>query len=131
MNYREKMLNIEKGLYDKDIDGKKNQLYGYFSTLILSKKFANMNPELEEIMHFFGLDFLPYVYKSRTVLLSRVIRIIEKKDEESLNGMLDELESYIEKFELENLENELPIKNVSKKKKKKKNIFDDIFNQLG
>ncbi|MBO0478149.1 hypothetical protein JZO72_00785 [Vagococcus fluvialis] len=131
MNYREKTLKIEKGLYTDDIDGIKNQLYGYFSTLILSKKFAYMNNELEDIMDYFGLEFLPYVYKSRTILLSRIIRIIEKKDEQSLNMLLEELENYIEKFELEHQEDELPIKNISKKKKKKKNIFDDIFNQLG
>ena len=131
MNYKEKILNIEKGLYDEEIDWKKNQLYGYFSTLILSRKFAYRNNELEEIMIYFNLEFLPYVYKSRTILLSRIIRIIEKKDDQELNKMLEELENYIEKSELEYSKDKLPVKNVSKKKKTKKNIFDDIFNKLG
>jgi hypothetical protein len=79
VDYKEKISKIDYELYQESNDKPKSQLYGYFTTLILSKVYAPMNSDLEEIMKEFKLNFLPYVYKSRTILLSRVIRIIEKK----------------------------------------------------
>ncbi|OJG12145.1 hypothetical protein RU93_GL000075 [Enterococcus aquimarinus] len=102
----------------------------------MSKIYAIKNSDLEKLMNYFDFTFLPYVYKSRTILLSRVIRIVEKKDEEELNNLLEKMKNYIEQFEKENSNNTMDVSDskneeVEKKKRKKKNIFDDIFNQLG
>lgn len=105
----------------------KSTLYGLFSSLILSKKYASNNSELASLMAKFNLEFRDYVYKSRTVLLSRVIRIIEKKDESEIDTLIKELLDFLLKSE-EIIKASEAEKNT---KKKKKNIFDDIFNQIG
>lgn len=133
MNYNEKLKEIETNLFINKEDKLKSQLYGYYTSLILSKKIAPHNSDLEPVMGYFGLEFKPYVYKSRTILLSRVIRLIEKKADDELISSIEEISSYLNNLEdkpetddSNNIED-----NKEKKKKKKKNIFDDIFNQLG
>ncbi|TLQ06050.1 hypothetical protein FEZ48_11195 [Marinilactibacillus psychrotolerans] len=130
MDYNHKKEKIESSLFEMRNDQLKNYLYGYFASLIISKKYAPNNPDLEKLMAKFGLEFRPYVYKSRTVLLSRVIRIIEKKEDEDLLLMLDNLFDFIKTFDNEVIE-ENGNTSSKTKKKKKKNIFDDIFDQLG
>jgi hypothetical protein len=131
VDYKEKISKIDYELYQESNDKLKSQLYGYFTTLILSKIYAPMNSDLEDIMKEFKLNFLPYVYKSRTILLSRVIRIIEKKNEQELASMLDGLKEYLNNIDLKDSTSKKKNKQTDKKKRKKKNIFDDIFNQLG
>lgn len=131
MSYNETAKNVESNLFDKKEDQLKSQLYGYFSSLILSKKYAPANPDLEIVMKKFGLEFRPYVYKSRTVLLSRVIRIIEKKEKNDLVSILKEIDKYLNDFNQNIQVSDADDTEEKKTKKKKKNIFDDIFNQLG
>lgn len=133
MNYKEIMAKIEARLYKEKTERVKSQMYGYFTTLILSKTYAPKNSDLKEIMEYFGMEFLPYVYKSRTILLSRVIRQIEKKDDDSLIEMYMKFKEYLDKVEKlsDSSESENSKMNKENNKKKRKNIFDDIFNQLG
>ena len=133
MNYKEIMAKIESRLYKGKNERVKSQMYGYFTTLILSKTYAPKNSDLKEIMEYFGMEFLPYVYKSRTILLSRVIRQIEKKDDDSLIEMYAGFKEYLDKVEKvsDSSEDENSKMNKEDNKKKRKNIFDDIFNQLG
>ncbi|QRZ33086.1 hypothetical protein [Lactococcus cremoris] len=131
MDYKEKISKIDYELYQESDDKLKSQLYGYFTTLILSKVYAPMNSDLEDIMKKFNIKFLPYVYKSRTILLSRVIRIIEKKSNQDLSTMLDSLKEYLDSADIKEDSLKKDTKKTDKKKRKKKNIFDDIFNQLG
>lgn len=129
MNYTNKLKNINEQLINSETIRLKKELYGLFSTLILSKEYAKRNAELQSIMLIFGFEFKDYVYDSRTVLLSRVIRIIEGKSELENEKILDLLEKFLLEFENRDFNDE---SNTQKKeKKKKKNIFDDIFNQLG
>ena len=127
MNHNENLKKVEINLFEEKEDRLRCQLYGYFSFLILSKKFASTNSDLIIVMESFGLAFRPYVYKSRTLLLSRVVRTIEKKDKNELSASLDDIVNYLNDF---NKNVEKPIEDDEMKKKKKKNIFDDIFNQL-
>lgn len=133
MNYKEIMAKIEARLYKGKNERVKSQMYGYFTTLILSKTYAPKNSDLKEMMEYFGMEFLPYVYKSRTILLSRVIRQVEKKDDDSLIEMYTKFKEYLDKVETlsDSSESENSKMNKEDNKKKRKNIFDDIFNQLG
>lgn len=126
MNYNNQVKDIENMLFSDSEEEIKSKLYGHFSTLILSKKYAPSNSDLINVMAEFDLEFKIYVYKSRTVLLSRIIRIIEKKDETEIEKIVFQLEKFLKKGIPEVEE-----KKEGKNKKKKKNIFDDIFNQLG
>lgn len=131
MDYKEKISKIDNQLYKEVNEKLKSQLYGYFVTLILSKNYAPKNSDLPDVMKEFNLNFLPYVYKSRTILLSRVVRIIEKKNEQDLISMLNILKEYLNTICINEADSSNDVKKAGKKKRVKKNIFDDIFNQLG
>lgn len=131
MDYKEKISKIDNQLYKEVNEKLKSQLYGYFVTLILSKNYAPKNSDLPDVMKEFDLNFLPYVYKSRTILLSRVVRIIEKKNEQDLISMLNILKEYLNTIRINEADSSNDVKKAGKKKRVKKNIFDDIFNQLG
>lgn len=131
MDYKEKISKIDNQLYKEVNEKLKSQLYGYFVTLILSKNYAPKNSDLPDVMKEFDLNFLPYVYKSRTILLSRVVRIIEKKNEQDLISMLNVLKEYLNTIRINEADSSNDVKKAGKKKRVKKNIFDDIFNQLG
>lgn len=131
MDYKEKISKIDNQLYKEVNEKLKSQLYGYFVTLILSKNYAPKNIDLPDVMKEFDLNFLPYVYKSRTILLSRVVRIIEKKNEQDLISMLNILKEYLNTIRINEADSSNDVKKAGKKKRVKKNIFDDIFNQLG
>lgn len=131
MDYKEKISKIDNQLYKEVNEKLKSQLYGYFVTLILSKNYAPKNSDLPDVMKEFDLNFLPYVYKSRTILLSRVVRIIEKKNEQDLISMLNVLKEYLNTIRINESDSSNDVKKAGKKKRVKKNIFDDIFNQLG
>ena len=126
MNYKNELKEIENNLI-KEKESLKKNLYGLFTVLILSKRYASKNDELEQIMKLFNFEFKEYVYKSRTILISRVIRIIEKGSDEDNFNRMNILNEFLKDFYKETEE----ISDDEKKKKKKKNIFDDIFNQLG
>lgn len=57
--------------------------------------------------------------------MSRIIRAIEKMDEKEVSILIEKLINFIEVDDILNQKTKVSYK------KKKKNIFDDIFNQLG
>ncbi|PFD67329.1 hypothetical protein [Bacillus cereus] len=75
-------------------------LYGYSSEIILSKDIFPSNKELIEFITAMGLEFRDYVYASRTVVVSRIIREIEKREMQDLEAFRDNLiEYFANKFE--------------------------------
>ncbi len=75
-------------------------LYGYSSEIILSKDIFPSNKELIDFITAMGLEFRDYVYASRTVVVSRIIREIEKREMQDLEAFRDNLIEYIaNKFE--------------------------------
>ena len=71
----------------KDIEYVKGEMYSIFSILILSKKQFNRNLEIKEFLGKFNINFKDYVYVSRTSVLARVLREIEKSDEERVRSI--------------------------------------------
>ncbi|MGK8607626.1 hypothetical protein ACRS42_21480 [Bacillus thuringiensis] len=70
-------------------------LYGYSTEIILSTDIFPSNKELIEFITAMGLEFRDYVYACRTVVVSRVIREIEKKEIQDLETLRDKLIEYI------------------------------------
>lgn len=78
------------------------KLIGISSEVILSFAIFKKNDELEKfVLDIFDTQFRPYVFKSRTLLVSRVIRIINSNDEKQnticknrlykfLSGLIDD-----------------------------------------
>lgn len=71
----------------KEIEYVKGEMYSIFSILILSKKQFNRNLEIKEFLGKFNISFKDYVYVSRTSVLARVLREIEKSDEERVRSI--------------------------------------------
>lgn len=68
----------------EDIDLLRFEMYGIFTTIILSKEIFKNNKEIKNFIDLFSIDSKPYMLKSRTIILSKVIRHIEKIDKVEL-----------------------------------------------
>lgn len=60
------------------------ELYAIFTSLILSKEIFKQNKEIVAFLKNFNIVFKPYVIKSRTSILSKVLRIVNSQDKEKL-----------------------------------------------
>ena len=68
----DKIKNLEK------IENKHYELYPIVVMLVIKKKYFKRNDDLIELLEIFDLEFKDYVMKSRTLLLARILREIEK-----------------------------------------------------
>ncbi|QNK86479.1 hypothetical protein H7992_14555 [Sporosarcina sp. resist] len=76
----------------KNIEDKKIILYGIITDIIFSSSLIKKNSDFQNFTQdFFGVQFKGYVYKSRTLLLARCLRLIEKYDLEKVNVLIDKL----------------------------------------
>lgn len=110
-------------------------IYGYITNVILStEKFKN-NIDIKEFLEnetslFLSEDdkFKDYVYKTRTLILARTIRITEKREDKTL--LFNEFETaFFNKGKSKDTsikEN----KDTKFTKKRKKNKFDALLNQF-
>lgn len=60
------------------IENKYYELYPIVVMLIIKKSYFKRNNDLMELLKIFNLEFKDYVMKSRTLLLARILREIEK-----------------------------------------------------
>lgn len=104
-------------LYRNELKNKniaKYKVIGIVAELLLSKKIFNKNVDIEKFLEeTFNLYFKIYLYKSRTLLVARVIREIIKLENNS--SYKKRLFLFIDK-KIEELKNEAP--------KNSKNDFD-------
>lgn len=94
-------------------------LFGFISSLILSKEQFERNADIQKFLDSLGFQYKKYVYVSRTIILSRVIRDIEKLEENDFEKFKNDLLKY--------LKNEFPYvfetgsKTIKRKENKKSN----------
>lgn len=75
----DRIKNLEK------IENKHYELYPIVVMLIIKKNYFKRNNDLIELLKIFNLEFKDYIMKSRTLLLARILREIEKiKDVDSV-----------------------------------------------
>lgn len=123
-----------------DPNYKRSLLYSTYSTLILSKEHFNHNSDLQPFVESLlsswksnpefksiekKLHFGDYVFKSRSIVISRIIRIIEIADE----NQLDILESTISNSIKELYPRNSKQTNMNKKKPRV-NQVDKLFNRF-
>lgn len=101
-----KIKSISKS---KDINNLKINLYGLCSFIILSKELFERNKDIKPFMNSINFDFKDYVYLSRSLLASRVIRKIEKKNLEDLHLLKEDIEAFFnERYSVkQSVENEI------------------------
>lgn len=96
-------------------------LYSIYVTIILSKDLFKKNIDIRLLSNELEIFFSDYVYKSRTLVTSRYVRIIEKADEHQLYLLLDVAKKIL--FPDVNLRVKLPAK--------KRSSIDQLLEQFG
>ncbi|MBU3569222.1 hypothetical protein IUK39_03395 [Priestia aryabhattai] len=115
---------INQAKQSKTLNNKRILLFGIFTHSILSKEFMNKNSNIPEFIHLtLKVEFKEYVYQSRTMVIARVSRIIEKMEINEINKTLDVLNHMF--TEIEN-----PVNTTEKARKKKNSVLDTIDNWL-
>ncbi|WP_077736431.1 hypothetical protein [Bacillus sonorensis] len=109
-NLNEISILISQAKKANNQENKRILIFGTLTHILLSKSIINKNDEIPNfIKNIFKIDFKDYVYKSRTLVVARVARIVEKMNLEELDNTINLL---IKLFELEN-------SSVNKKNNKK------------
>lgn len=106
-----KIKNIEQNNDEEII---RIELYAIMVSLLLSKDEFKTNKEISEFLEKIDITFKPYILKSRTILLGKIIRILEKSELSELNLFVGIIK---EKINIENEEKEVifeKLKPVSK-----------------
>lgn len=76
----------------------KYKIIGITTQLIFSTSTFKRNSDIEPfLLKIFNITFKPYVIKSRTIIASRVSRIISKSDSSNIESMKRNLYSYLDK----------------------------------
>ena len=108
------------------------QLYGLYTYILLNRNMFKRNSDLknfieplfEKINVYYTKDiqFKDYVYKSRSLVIARFIRIIEKSNNDVRNELILNAETLL----LDEQKNDGQVN----KKKKKKNTVDDLLTRF-
>lgn len=116
----------------KDIDQCNEELFGIYAYILLNKKTFKYNydlkkfidPLLKEINKYNKKDivFKDYVYRSRSLVVARFIRIIENSDKNVKKILIKNL-TYFTAKNHKNIKKESP-------KKKRKNSVDELLNRF-
>nr|WP_302597957.1 hypothetical protein [uncultured Cellulosilyticum sp.] len=73
----------------RDIELARMEVYSVIVAMIFSKEEFRTNMEIACLMNSMGIDYREYVLKSRTMILSKVLRKIQKADEHVLRKYID------------------------------------------
>lgn len=120
----------------KDLEYKRSLLYSAYSTFILSSTFFRLNADIKEFLnpllqqldiifdsHKRPLIFKDYVYKSRSLIIARFIRIIQHSNTDSISLLADSLTNYFA--------SNISTSKNKKSKKKRKNSVDELLERFG
>lgn len=99
------------------------ELYSIYSTLLLSKEYFIKNIDIKDFLSKSNINFKNYVFLSRTQILARVIREIERADENTLFLLLDQVKQVV-------FEKSYSYKEKSPDKEKE-NYIDSLMHQFG
>lgn len=114
------LTNIKKS---SDIDLIKLELYGIVVDFILSKEEFPLNVNIADFLKELKISYKPYLLKSRTTMLGKIIRNIEKSDEAQLQLYISILESKLGMQE--NISS--TIEDKKNTKKSKSNYMSDLM----
>lgn len=93
-----KVTGIKRGQSKEKI---KMELYGIVIVFLLDKELFKRNIDIKEFLNqtspIFN-SFKPYVYRSRTILIGRVLRVIEKEDKMFCYNLSMDIKTFIEKY---------------------------------
>lgn len=123
-----------------DFNYKRSLLYSTYSSLLLSKEHfkrnSDLQPFVESLLELWKskpqfqnlekkLHFGDYVYKSRSIVISRVIRIIEVADKNQIKILEETISDSINDLYSRNVKH-----NNKSQKKPRVNQVDELFNRF-
>lgn len=62
------------------------ELYAILTTLILSKEEFKQNKDINEFLIYLHINFKGYILKTRTLIMAKTLRIVEKADNDNLEN---------------------------------------------
>lgn len=82
-----KYVKSNLSLLDKrsNIEQKRIVLFSAYTYLLLSKEIYKKNSEIRELIEALNIEFKEYVFRSRTMVVARFIRILESASEAEIN----------------------------------------------
>lgn len=93
-----KVSNIKRAQSKERI---KMDLYGIVIVFLLDKNLFKRNIDIKDFLNqtspIFN-NFKPYVFRSRTILIGRVLRILEKEDKMFCYNFSIDIKTFIEKY---------------------------------
>lgn len=101
------------------------ELFACLTYIFLSKEYFKLNKDIIDFNKELNIDLRDYVYKSRTLLVARMNREIQKADKETLFLFLEKTKNVVFK-DISTGNSTIEHKN----KKDKENYIDDLFNQF-
>lgn len=108
-----KITNLKRATNE---DAIKFELYGIVVNLFLSKSEFPLNSDVIQFLDELKIEHKPYLLKSRTMVLGKVIRTIEKKDIDELHFYFEVIEKRINIMENQQVKEKENNKNKSKSK---------------
>lgn len=120
----------------KDTEYKRSLLYSAYTTFLLSSDIFKLNKDIKEFLnpllqrldaifppHKRSLIFKDYIYKSRSLIIARFIRIIQRSNDESLSLLVSSLNKLFS--------NKHPANESKVKRRDKKNSVDELLERFG
>lgn len=120
-----KKIKYIKNLKDEELI--RLESFSVTVSFLLSKEAFKLNSELKEFMNELGLECKPYLAKSRTAMLAKVIRAFEKADKGQILDYIYIIEKKIDELP-ETLEIE---KAIPSNRKNKKNYMKEMLELYG
>lgn len=77
-----KKIRYIKNLKDEELI--RTESYSLIVSFMLSKDVFKVNAEMKQFMWKLGIECKPYLLKSRTAMLGRAIRVVEKAEKQQL-----------------------------------------------
>ncbi len=116
MNKKLTLLQSELNNLDirTDTDRVRFKIYAIYIEILLNHDLFHHNDDIKPFCKKLNLSFKNYVFKSRTLLVSRIIRLIEKSDTQSLVLYKNVANSLIESYSEGNLKENKTKNNNSK-----------------
>lgn len=124
MEMNRSMKTRIKNLQDiKSLDLLKYELYAILTTILLSKEEFKSNKDINDFLNLFGISFREYVFQTRTLVLARTLRIVEKAEIDTL----EQYKSILIEFYLKDKDDK--DLNIKDKKKLTENYMNKILNK--
>lgn len=106
-----------------DPDIIKYELYSILTTLLLSKEEFKNNKDINGFLNSFDITFKDYVMKTRTLIMAKTLRIVEKSDSNNLQLYKKILKELYLKDDVENSTI------TAKNKRQAENYMNNILNK--